>query len=684
MFKKIYFLLVILMLITIHEGIAGAATIIADQSVADKFVRHTVTGITTLLPVSPDVAGFKGAAFVSVADLDGNGINEIICTSGMGTDMSFWSADGAVAIFTRDDADMMSSWTQSIIRADFAFPNETIIRDMDGDDDKDIVVFDNFLAGAYTNKPAGIYLLKNLGGDITSASNWERSTIYAIDPSTVTGYDKAKARASYHRGYFFDIDGDGVEDFTTTRVSMEIWQAPSTNTDLYGKQYNWAEWFRGETDLVTYPSGFSGPYDIGDGGGFLFNMIDIDDDGDLDFVAPQFFITTAGTLVVKGPDDINGDSLIWFENPGPAALRTNPGLAWTRYTVDNWYTSANPMGKGMEVVASDIDNDGKDELVYSTHNHQDYKPDNTYTARIWPSGIYYLEIPDNPASLSQWDPISIDTGDPSLDPYDSVAVAADVYAVDRIGGPYSQGSPGAGRAADITGDGYADLVVPGDGKGSVYYYESQGEQEGVLAFKRAGLYVDPACMPGESEIVDIDGDGDLDIITVIYDTSVLKDTTSYSSSVFIFENTSSICGNGIIESGEECEANADCEAEYGSGWTCSGCVCQEPTLISLSSFEAVAGSNKVTLEWTTESETDNAGFNIYRSSTSDGSYEKINTELIPAKGSATQGASYKYVDDGVTNRITYYYKLEDIDQAGTGTMHGPASATPRLIFGLFR
>ena len=35
--------------------------------------------------------------------------------------------------------------------------------------------------------------------------------------------------------------------------------------------------------------------------------------------------------------------------------------------------------------------------------------------------------------------------------------------------------------------------------------------------------------------------------------------------------------------------------------------------------------------------------------------------LIPAKGSATQGASYEFVDKNVKNGRTYYYKLEDID-----------------------
>jgi hypothetical protein len=53
--------------------------------------------------------------------------------------------------------------------------------------------------------------------------------------------------------------------------------------------------------------------------------------------------------------------------------------------------------------------------------------------------------------------------------------------------------------------------------------------------------------------------------------------------------------------------------------------------------------------------------------------------LIQAEGSPTQGATYQFVDESGQNRKTYYYKLEDIDLNGTSTMHGPVSATQRLM-----
>jgi len=106
------------------------------------------------------------------------------------------------------------------------------------------------------------------------------------------------------------------------------------------------------------------------------------------------------------------------------------------------------------------------------------------------------------------------------------------------------------------------------------------------------------------------------------------------------------------------------------------------TLITLSSFTATPKAGKVLLKWSTASEINNSGFNIYRAESENGVYVKINAGLIPSQGSATQGATYAFVDDGLQNRKTYYYKLEDIGLNGKSTMHGPVSATPRLIYGL--
>jgi hypothetical protein len=108
-----------------------------------------------------------------------------------------------------------------------------------------------------------------------------------------------------------------------------------------------------------------------------------------------------------------------------------------------------------------------------------------------------------------------------------------------------------------------------------------------------------------------------------------------------------------------------------------------PTVIELSNFSAIPGDGEVTLMWRTESEIDTAGFNIYRGVIGSAEMTKLNDTLIPAKGTATSGAEYTYVDDAARNGVIYIYKLEDVDTAGTVTEHKPARATPRWIYSLF-
>ena len=100
-----------------------------------------------------------------------------------------------------------------------------------------------------------------------------------------------------------------------------------------------------------------------------------------------------------------------------------------------------------------------------------------------------------------------------------------------------------------------------------------------------------------------------------------------------------------------------------------------PTLITLSSFNANYKDGKVILLWKTGTEVENIGFNILRSKIENDEYVKINKKLIPAKGTATKGESYRFADEKVKPGKTYYYKLEDIDRKVGSTFHGPVSVT---------
>jgi len=92
--------------------------------------------------------------------------------------------------------------------------------------------------------------------------------------------------------------------------------------------------------------------------------------------------------------------------------------------------------------------------------------------------------------------------------------------------------------------------------------------------------------------------------------------------------------------------------------------------IVLVSFSAEVSQAGVYITWTTETEANNAGFNIYRSQQEDGEYIKINDTIITAQGDDTTGAEYSLTDMPEQSG-TYYYKLQDVNINGQTRFHGP-------------
>ena len=101
--------------------------------------------------------------------------------------------------------------------------------------------------------------------------------------------------------------------------------------------------------------------------------------------------------------------------------------------------------------------------------------------------------------------------------------------------------------------------------------------------------------------------------------------------------------------------------------------------VELASFSASAIEGGLRIAWATDSETENMGFHIYRSTEEDDKYKKITDELISGAGNSQERHSYFYDDFEVSGDSTYYYKLADIDFAGNTRFHGPVSATVTQI-----
>jgi hypothetical protein len=79
---------------------------------------------------------------------------------------------------------------------------------------------------------------------------------------------------------------------------------------------------------------------------------------------------------------------------------------------------------------------------------------------------------------------------------------------------------------------------------------------------------------------------------------------------------------------------------------------------------------KIVVQWKTASEVDTAGFNIFRSEDPAGPFRRVNQQLIPASGDPLVGGDYSYIDESVDAGRLYYYRLEDVDLAGSATAQG--------------
>ncbi|MCF7913444.1 MAG: T9SS type A sorting domain-containing protein [Candidatus Cloacimonetes bacterium] len=97
--------------------------------------------------------------------------------------------------------------------------------------------------------------------------------------------------------------------------------------------------------------------------------------------------------------------------------------------------------------------------------------------------------------------------------------------------------------------------------------------------------------------------------------------------------------------------------------------------VTLSSFTAVYQGGSPVLQWVTQSEINNAGWNIFRSESEDMSMSMlVNPELISGAGTSTQPQSYIYADEvEVEPGNTYYYQLESIDFTASTEHFGPIS-----------
>ena len=112
-----------------------------------------------------------------------------------------------------------------------------------------------------------------------------------------------------------------------------------------------------------------------------------------------------------------------------------------------------------------------------------------------------------------------------------------------------------------------------------------------------------------------------------------------------------------------------------------------PLPVSLSSFRPVRdkATGEVVVRWITQSELNNAGFNILRSETRNGEFKVVNVKgIVPGHGTTSEKHVYEWKDTSAKPNVVYYYQIEDVSLNGERTtltttrLKGHVSAAGKL------
>ena len=427
-----------------------------DDNDQDSNTPETESDSTAAISFSKvELFNIPGGAWLQSVDLDGDGYNEYLLNSmsaGVGDWPSFIGA-GEAYILSRNGGmasvdGTLGTWTattQFDRTSQIDWPNDSSLFDVNNDGINDWVVGTGFIP------------LPN-GGIIWMEGALESDGSLTFD---IPDYIETPwVDHFYHKAYPADLDNDGDIDFITTNYknAQKDWLGNETEPGFAVLELFENNGVAGEASFTRHQ--------IADRGGSLLTLHDVDEDGDMDAILPQYF---------------NGSSLVWMENPGTI------GTAWTEHTINN------TTGKGFDVEPADMNGDGRLDVVYGNHNHQLAPIPSDQTM-----GIYWFEIPapELLEGLSNWDSM--------------MHTVFEGFYVDELN-PDMNGAPGVFHTGDVNGDGLTDVSVSGDGDDGLYVFVQ--ELNGTFS----EILIDSGTvMAGDHEMTDIDGDGDMDFIWAIY------------------------------------------------------------------------------------------------------------------------------------------------------------------------
>lgn len=100
--------------------------------------------------------------------------------------------------------------------------------------------------------------------------------------------------------------------------------------------------------------------------------------------------------------------------------------------------------------------------------------------------------------------------------------------------------------------------------------------------------------------------------------------------------------------------------------------------VQMTNFTAQATSREgVTLSWATESETNSAGFHIWRGESENAINTRVTSALIPSHGNSSSRNDYTFTDRNAHGK-TFWYKIEEVSLTGQSQFLGPINVEAAL------
>ena len=83
-----------------------------------------------------------------------------------------------------------------------------------------------------------------------------------------------------------------------------------------------------------------------------------------------------------------------------------------------------------------------------------------------------------------------------------------------------------------------------------------------------------------------------------------------------------------------------------------------------------------TLRWTTASEVDNFGFDIFRGESEEGPFTRMTEQPLLGAGTIDEPQSYVWVDESIEPDTPYFYYIESISMSGDREQFSPIIKAP--------